>query len=111
MEPTANHVQAGLQAIDILIEALPALSLLRNDLAASTSKPTPIPYEVARANLLRNMGMTIATRPAASGSRNRGLDTLGEENEEICASQSDLVEEGGRDRMYAHRAIVCTGRN
>lgn len=65
----------------MLIQSLPALSLLRNDLQAPANALPPIPYEVTRANLLQNMGMTIATRPAASGCRARGLDTLGEEEE------------------------------
>lgn len=67
-------------AIDLLLGAMPALQQLRNDLcAASAESLPPIPYETTRANLLRNMGMSIATKPAASGSRMRGLDTLGEE--------------------------------
>ena len=80
----------------MLLEALPALSLLRNDLMAPTDGPAPIPYEVTRANLLRNMGMSIATRPAASGSRARGLETLGEEDE-MEATVFDQIEDGRKD--------------
>lgn len=99
MRASTDEIQAGIQAIDMLIEALPALSLLRNDLVAPDKTSTPIPYEVTRANLLRNMGMTIATRPAASGSRARGLDTLGEVDER-CAMGLEEAHAGDRDTRY-----------
>jgi hypothetical protein len=38
--------------------------------------------EVARRNMLRNIGMTIATRPAVAGGTSNRLGTLGEEEEE-----------------------------
>ena len=84
----------------MLLEALPALALLRNDLAAPTDNPAAISYEVTRANLLRNMGMTIATRPAASGSRARGLETLGEGDEEdgIYVTEVEEVDDGINSR-------------
>lgn len=93
----------------MLLEALPALSLLRNDLMAPEDELPPISYEVTRTNLLRNMGMTIATRPAASGSRARGLDTLGEEDE-MDASVFDQVEDGRTDRRYVHLRLMHMGR-
>ena len=71
-----------MQAIDALIAAMPALHVLRQSLIP-TASPLPVfEAEVSRRNILRNIGMTVGTRPANQGGNLLDLDTLGEDEEE-----------------------------
>jgi len=75
-------IKATVQAIDALIAAMPALHVLRQSLSPV---PSPLPVfeaEVSRRNILRNIGMTVGTRPANQGGNLLDLDTLGEDEEE-----------------------------
>jgi len=75
-------MQATLQAIDALIAAMPALHVLRQSIVP-TANPLPVfEAEVSRRNILRNIGMTVGTRPANQGGNILDLDTLGEDEEE-----------------------------
>jgi hypothetical protein len=61
---------------------MPALHVLRASLVP-TSSPLPVfEAEVSRRNTLRNIGMTVGTRPANAGGNLLNLDTLGEGEEE-----------------------------
>jgi len=61
---------------------MPALHVLRQSLVP-TAAPLPIfEAEVSRRNILRNIGMTVGTRPANQGGNLLDLDTLGEDEEE-----------------------------
>jgi hypothetical protein len=80
-------IQATVQAIDALIAAMPALHVLRQSL---TPVPSPLPVfeaEVSRRNILRNIGMTVGTRPANQGGNLLDLATLGEDEEEEAQEQ------------------------
>jgi hypothetical protein len=59
--------------------------------------------EVARRNMLRNIGMTIATRPAVTGGTSNRLGTLGEEEEQ------EEVEEDTRPIPSTSRAPRLVG--
>jgi hypothetical protein len=59
--------------------------------------------EVARRNMLRNIGMTIATRPAVAGGTLNRLGTLGEEEEQ------EEVEEDARPIPGTSRALRFVG--
>jgi hypothetical protein len=69
---------------------MPALHVLRQSL---TPVPSPLPVfeaEVSRRNILRNIGMTVGTRPANQGGNLLDLDTLGEDEEEEEYASHDI---------------------
>jgi hypothetical protein len=61
---------------------MPALHVLRQSLVP-TASPLPVfEAEVSRRNILRDIGMTVGTRPANQGGNLLDLATLGEDEEE-----------------------------
>jgi hypothetical protein len=79
--PRLLTIQAAMQAIDALIAAMPALHIFRQSLEPQSSPLPVFEAEVSRRNILRNIGMTIGTRPANAGSNLMTLDTMGEDEE------------------------------
>lgn len=74
--------QSAIHAVDALIAAMPALQALRQVMVPTAAALPVFEGEVARRNLLRNIGMTIATRPGVSGAASSTLECLGEEEED-----------------------------
>lgn len=82
---------------------MPALQALRQSMVPTDAALPVFEGEVARRNLLRNIGMTIATKPAVAGGASSALGCLEEEDEE--AHQSTPV--AGRKAAYVR--YVLTG--
>ena len=86
-------IKATVQAIDALIAAMPALHILRQSLIPSSSPLPVFEAEVSRRNILRNIGLTMGTRPANAGSNLMNLDILGEEEEGEVETQEENLED------------------
>ena len=83
---------------------MPALQILRASLVP-TASPLPVfEAEVSRRNILRNIGMTVGTRPANAGGNLLNLDTLGEDAEE--EEEEEEEEEGENEDSYEPCASI-----
>jgi hypothetical protein len=72
---------------------MPALHILRQSLIPSSSPLPVFEAEVSRRNILRNIGLTMGTRPANVGSNLMNLEIMGEEEEGEEETQEDDAED------------------